>query len=398
MTAYLLDWLNLLIRWAHMVVGISWIGASFYFVWLDFSLRKRAAMNDGVYGTSWMVHGGGFYHVEKYAVAPAALPDDLHWFKWEAYLTWMTGFALLVVQYYFNASSYLIDPAVLSLEPWQAVCISIGGLVGGWIAYDALCRSPLRDRTGLLTACAFVLVCAAAWGFTHVFSGRGAFIHIGAFMGTIMAANVFMIIIPNQRIMVGDLLEGRTPDGQYGRIGKQRSLHNSYLTLPVLLLMISNHYPFLTSHPHGWLVVALVLALGGTVRHYMIRAEAGDEWKTFSWALPSAAVALLAVILVTAPEPTSTYAGVRVADADALAITQTHCVQCHAARPANRAFAEPPKGVRLDSIDGLRLNAQRIYAQAVQTHAMPLGNMTRMTPAERDALGAWIVNRQVASQ
>ena len=278
MSAFLADWLNLLLRWAHLIAGISWIGTSFYFVALDFSLRKRAGMNPGVAGTAWEVHGGGFYHVEKYLVAPKALPDDLIWFKWEAYLTWVTGFLLLVVQYYWNAGTYLIDPSVLPIAWYDAVAISLGSLIGGWLVYDALCRSALIDKPVLLAAAVFVLIVAAAWGFAHVFSGRGAIIHIGAFIGTIMAANVFAVIIPNQRRITEALMKGQDPDPALGITGKQRSLHNTYLTLPVLLLMIGNHYPMLANHPHSWLLVALIL-VGG-------RACATSLSAT-KWAIPS---------------------------------------------------------------------------------------------------------------
>jgi uncharacterized membrane protein len=390
MTAFALDWLNLGLRWFHLIVGIAWIGASFHFIWLDYSLRARARMNPGVSGTSWLVHGGGFYHVEKYQVAPETLPDDLHWFKWEAYLTFISGFLLLGVQYYWNASAFLVDPAVLHVTGPEAVLISLLSLAAGWFIYDALCRSRVGENTPLLAVCVFALIVGAAAVFTHVFSGRGAFIHVGAMVGTIMAANVFRVIIPNQKIVTADLLAGRVPDAKYGKMGKQRSLHNNYLTLPVLLFMVSNHYPFLYAHPQSWLVVALIVLTGGMVRHFLNRVDAGDEPRKAAWALPVAAVALVATIVYTAPRSGS--GGEAVTEAQATRIVQAHCVSCHAAKPTHEAFKgnPPPKNVMLDTVDGLRRHAQQVLAQAVDGKAMPLGNETGMTDAERAALGAFL--------
>ena len=252
MSSFVVDWLNLLFRWAHMIVGIGWIGTSFYFIVLDLSLRKREVMREGVAGTAWEVHGGGFYHVEKFTVAPKELPADLIWYKWEAYLTWVTGFVLLVLIYYWNADTFLINPAVQQLLPSQAVVISLIGLVAGWFAYDGLCRSPLGNYTLPLAIAVFVLIVAAAYGYGEFFSGRGALIHVGAFIGTIMAFNVFGVIIPNQRKIAAALLAGQEPDPRLGAIGKQRSVHNNYLTLPVLVLMVSSHHSMLTGHPQGW--------------------------------------------------------------------------------------------------------------------------------------------------
>ncbi|MEJ1156932.1 urate hydroxylase PuuD [Prosthecomicrobium sp. N25] len=393
MEAFAADWLNLLIRWFHLVVGIGWIGASFYFIGLDVSLRKRAQMNEGVYGTAWEVHGGGFYHVEKYLVAPKQLPEDLIWYKWEAYLTFLSGFALLVVQYYWNAKAYLIDPKVLALAPWQAILISIAGLAAGWAGYDALCRSRLGQNTTVLAVLVFLMIVAAAVLFAKVFSGRGALIHVGAFVGTIMAANVFMIIIPNQRKIVASLLKGEAPDPRLGAIGKQRSVHNTYLTLPVLLMMVSNHYPMLTNHPQSWLLVALVLVIGGTVRHFFVRHEAGDPIAKVAWAPGVAAVGIAAALVLTAPRTDPALAGIRASDADVLRVTATHCTACHAAKPRHEGFAEPPKGVTLEHIDDIRRYAQLIDQQAVKSDAMPLGNETGITDDERRLLGAWIARQ-----
>ena len=309
MDPYLVEWLNLLTRWGHMIAGIAWIGTSFYFVALDLSMRKAANLPSGVSGEAWEVHGGGFYHVQKYLVAPAQLPDHLVWFKWEAYLTWVTGFLLLILQYYINASSYLIDPSIMVLTPWQAIGISVVSLVVGWVIYDLLCRSSLIGKPGLLAFCVFTLILGAAYGFTHIFSGRGAFIHIGAFIGTIMAANVFMVIIPNQRKIAAALLAGQKPDARFAITGKQRSLHNTYLTLPVLLMMTSNHYAMITENSHAWLLVGLIVVGGAGLRHFLLRVEVGEPIADMAWAIPLIAIALAGALWLTEPVALPTYSG-----------------------------------------------------------------------------------------
>lgn len=390
MLAFAADWLNLLLRWGHMVAGISWIGTSFYFMALDASLQKREKMNPGVFGTAWEVHGGGFYHVEKYTAAPANLPPDLIWFKWEAYLTWITGFALLIVQYYLNAKIYLIDPSVMALSPTDAIAISLASLFAGWVIYDTLCKSPLGARPEYLGLAVLALITAAAWGFTHVFSGRGALIHVGAFIGTIMAANVFAVIIPNQRKITASLMKGETPDPALGKIGKLRSTHNSYLTLPVLLMMVSNHYPILTNHSQAWAIIALIVVGGAAARHFLLRHEVGDEFRKIAWTLPVIAATLIAALVMTAPKPAATSTGPQVSDTEVLAITDKHCTMCHAPKPTHEGFAEAPKGVWLESPEELRRYASLIKAQAVDSNVMPMGNETGMTDAERETLGRWI--------
>lgn len=382
------EWANLLIRWMHLIVGIGWIGTSFYFMALDYSLNKNERANPGILGTAWQVHGGGFYHVEKYVVAPPQLPETLHWFKWEAYLTWVTGFGLMIVQYYLHAKSYLIDPAVLPLTPWQAIAISLGSILVGWGIYEALCRSPIGQNATLLAICFFALILGAAAFYTHVFSARGAFLHVGALTGSIMATNVFAVIIPNQKKMVAQLLKGETPDPYYGMVGKQRSTHNNYLTLPVLVMMVSPHYPFLSSHPHAWLVVALILIAGASIRHYLNRVDAGDDWSKYGWTAPVAIGALMIAIFITAPRAPE--GGAAVSDAEVLAITHKHCAMCHAAKPTHVAFQEAPKNVALETIADLKKYADLIYIQAVQNKAMPLGNETGMSDDERNALGRWV--------
>jgi uncharacterized membrane protein len=389
MDVFLGEWANLLIRWAHMIVSIGWIGTSFYFMALDYSLDQRERKSEGVYGTSWQVHGGGFYHVEKFTVAPPRLPEHLHWFTWEAYLTWVTGFGLMIVQYYLHANAYLIDPAVLPLEPWQAIALSVGSLAVGWVIYDLLCRSPIGRHTAVLALSVFVLILLATYFYTNVFSARGALIHVGAFIGTIMAVNVFAIIIPNQKKMVAQLLRGEAPDARYGEIGKQRSVHNNYLTLPVLLMMVSPHYPFLSTHPQSWLIVTLIILIGALTRHFFNRSDAGDEFNVYGWTAFVAVFLVAVAIYLTAP-PARTATGEKVTDAEIMTISQKHCVTCHAVRPTHESFKEAPKNVTLENIASFRRYAPLIMTQAVVNKAMPLGNQTGMTQAERDEIGAWI--------
>lgn len=390
MSAFILDWFNLAIRWAHLVAGIGWIGTSFYFIALDLSLKKRARMNEGVYGTAWEVHGGGFYHVEKYLSAPKSLPDDLLWYKWEAYLTWVTGFLLLVVQYYWNASVYLIDPTVADLTPMLAVVISIISLIVGWFIYDALCRSNFGQNPTALAIAVFALIVISSFAYQQVFSGRGALIHIGAFIGTLMAVNVFGLIIPNQKQITAALVRGDVPDARLGAIGKQRSVHNTYLTLPVLLLMVSGHYPMLTGHPQAWLLVALILVAGAAIRHFLLRHEVGDPLAKIGWTLPVIAGAILLAVVLTAPREDAAAPELQVSDERVIEIAQTHCAMCHSVHPAEDAFLRAPKDVTLDTLADLRRFAALIEQQAVRSNAMPLGNRTRMTAEERRELGAWL--------
>lgn len=389
MLAYAADWMNILTRWFHLIVGIGWIGTSFFFIALDVSFRKDPKTPSDVYGTAWLVHGGGFYHVDKYVVAPERLPEDLKWYKWDAYLTFVSGIVLMAVQYWLNARAYMIDPKVLPLEPWQAIALSIGMLTAGWFTYDAICRSALGRTTLPLAAVVFALIVGAAFVFTHVFSGRGAFLHVGAFVGTIMAANVFRVIIPNQRKMVGQLMAGETPDGRLGAVAKQRSVHNTYLTLPVLLMMVSNHYPILSNHPQSWLLAALILVVGGPIRHFIVRHEAGDPLAKILWAPGVAAVGLIAALILTAPRA-ATVVGGSVTDAEIVALTAKHCTMCHSPKPTHEAFSEPPKGVTLRSVEEILRFAPLVKTQAVDTDAMPLGNETGFTPEDRARLGAWL--------
>jgi uncharacterized membrane protein len=393
MSAVLWDWISLLLRWAHVMLGILWIGTSFHFIWLDASLRREPDQPDGLAGGSWMVHGGGFYHAEKYLVAPPNLPAQLHWFKYEAYFTWLTGFLLLGVVYYLGAEEFLIDPQVMALSPAAAIAISIGGLAAGWIAYDALCRSPMGQNTALLVTAVFALVVGAAYAFTEVFSGRAAFIHVGAFIGTIMTGNVFFIIIPNQKKTVAAMLAGQKPDPALGLMAKQRSLHNNYLTLPVVLMMVSNHYPMLYERANSWLYVAGVLLIGGLVRQYANARDGGETGRYVNWLLPAAG--LLALLLIVGSfdfsrSDASTGSGPPVTLAQVEPIFQQRCTVCHSSAPTDNNYRQPPKGIAFDTPDEIMRYAKQIYRMAVQTRAMPLGNKTGMLPQERVMIGRWI--------
>jgi uncharacterized membrane protein len=385
------DWLSLIFRWLHVIAGISWIGTSFYFIFLDLSLRKHANLPPGVGGESWNVHGGGFYLMRKYVVAPAELPEELHWFKYEAYFTWLSGFALLSVIYYWGAESYLIDKAVLDLQPWEAILISVGFLASGWIVYDLLCRSPFNAHPLLLSAAVFVLIAFSAYFLTHIFSGRAAFVHVGALVGSIMVGNVFFIIIPNQKKIVKSLLAGEEPDPRLGAQGKDRSTHNNYLTLPVILMMISQHYPMLFDNENSWLVVTLILLVGGTIRHFFNLMHTGRPIMTLRWQWPAAAVLVALLIAYLSWQPATETAEMTVPSAaDVAAIAQARCASCHAAKPTDPDIEKAPGGVMLESAADLRKHSARVLKQAVMSKAMPLGNKTQMTDAERASLGLWI--------
>ena len=386
-----LDWASLAIRWLHLAAGIAWIGTSFYFIWLDRSLRARENLPKGVQGESWSVHGGGFYHVQKYAVAPEAMPDDLHWFKYEAYFTWLSGFALLIVLYYFGASTYLIDSTRADLTPTMAIGISVAFLIGTWGLYEALCRSPIGRSTTVLASSVLVLILVSAFLLTQIFSDRAAFLHVGALIGTIMSANVFVVIIPNQKKVVADLLDKKLPDPSLGAQARQRSLHNNYLTLPVLLLMVSAHYPLLFSGgtAWGWLVVGFIIVIGAIVRHFFNTHHTGGHGVQLIWQWPLAIILGLGLMFFIASRNQLHFDG-QVSDNQALNIVKQHCVSCHAADPSNPAFKTAPAGVVLNNLASIRQHQANIISQAVMSQAMPLGNATKMTPEERSALGQWL--------
>ncbi len=392
MTGLLLDWVELLVRWTHVVAGIAWIGSSFYFVALDASLAHTARLDPRVKGEAWQVHGGGFYNIQKFMVAPEFMPAHLTWFKWEAYATWIFGFLLLVLVYYAQPSLYLIDRSVLDIAPIDAVVGGAASLAAGWLLYDGLCRSPLGRDTQTLAIAGFTLLVAIAFGYTHVFSGRGAFIHVGALVGSLMVGNVFFVIIPNQRRVVADLLAGRTPDPALGAQAKQRSIHNNYLTLPVVFVMISNHYAFTYAGRWAWLVLAAVFVASFLVRHWFNVGHTGarPDWRLWpAAAVPLAAAAALTVLAqpaappVDAALPAASFAEVR-------QIVAERCQTCHAARPSFPGMAQAPKGVMLDTPARIAQLAPRIYAQAVLSRAMPMNNATGITEAERAAIASWV--------
>ena len=394
------EFLSLFVRWAHVVAGISWIGSSFYFMALDASLKRRAGMADYIKGENWSVHGGGFYRTQKFMVAPDEMPDELHWYRWESYATWLSGFALISIVYYWNAELYLLDPGKADLSPWEGVYLSVGGLLLGWIVYDLLCRSPLARQPVVLFALLFFLITMTAYLYGQVFSGRAAFLQTGAMIATVMTGNVFLIIIPNQRVVVADLKAGRTPAARYGEIAKLRSTHNNYLTLPVIFLMLSNHYPSTFGNPHAWVIVVMVLFLGAIVRHWFNKYETGAKGMELAWQWPTATV--LAVAMMVFASGTRGVAPVDVAEAStgdgrlntaleaaAFGIVSERCTTCHSATPTFAAFTAPPAGFVLDTPELMRGQVDRILAQAVDTHTMPLGNVTNMTDDERAALAAW---------
>jgi uncharacterized membrane protein len=382
------EWVNFMLRWLHVVAAMAWIGSSFYFIHLDASLKRQDGLPKGAAGEAWQIHGGGFYRMVKYLVAPEKLPRELTWFKWESYTTWLSGFFLLVVLYYRGADLFLIDPSVQALTPGQAVSVSLAGLAAGWLGYDLLCRSPLGRHNGALAAAGFVLLIAGAWGLSHLFSGRGAMLQTGALMGTIMTANVFLIIMPNQRKAIASMLAGQTPDPALGKQAKQRSLHNNYLTLPVVFLMLSNHYPTAFGTRDAWATVALVLIAGASIRHFFNRQHAGLPRPWWTWAV--AAGCICAAVGLSLRGPSTDLATTAPAtEAAADEIVAGRCSMCHAASPVWDGIPTAPRGVRLDTPEEIRRHAAQIRLAAVLSHAMPPGNVTEITEEERALLGRW---------
>ena len=391
-------WGEAFLRWLHVVAGIAWIGSSFYFIHLDYSLKQREGLPPEAYGEAWQVHGGGFYNMVKYVVAPARLPAELTWFKWEAYATWISGFALVVAIYYFHAALYLIDPAVLDVSPATGIALSVAGLVLGWIVYDGLCRSPLGRNEAVLAAIGFLFLTALAWLSTRLFSPRGAFMQMGALIGTIMAANVLMIIIPGQRKVVADLIAGRTPDPVHGRRGKQRSTHNNYLTLPVVFVMLSGHYSLAYATRWSWVIFALLLVMGGVIRHFFNLRHQGRPSPWWTWGAAVACALAIVWLSTLGPADSARPRGKR-ADAPAPAavtfsqveeIVVSRCSMCHAAEPVWLGIHRPPRGVVLDTPAHIKARAREIATTAAWSSAMPPSNVTGMTPEERDVLAVWL--------
>ena len=384
---YATDWLNLLGRWLHVIAGIVWIGSSFYFIALDNHLRPPEQEDDrdaGVGGESWEIHGGGFYRVQKYRIAPPTLPEPLHWFKWEAYTTWLSGFALLIVLYYFHADTYLIDKDVADLSTWEAIAISIGLLAASWLVYDALCR-VLGSQPLVLAATLLALITLSAWGISHLFSGRATYLQVGAMIGTMMVGNVFFVIIPAHWELVRAKQAGREPDPAANERGKLRSVHNNYLTLPVVFTMISNHFPFTYGHSYSWLILVALLVIGAWIRHFFNLRHAGRT----VWAIPvtaALAVALLAVLI--RPQNESVAGTAAVPFARVAQVIDQRCTACHSLHPTK--VDEAPLGITMDTPVEIQRLAPGIQQQAVDSTAMPLGNVTGMTTAERRLLGRWI--------
>ncbi|NRB00276.1 MAG: urate hydroxylase PuuD [Rhodobacteraceae bacterium] len=394
----LIDWLEFAVRWLHVITAIAWIGSSFYFIALDLGLNR--SIPGPADGEEWQVHGGGFYHIQKYMVAPAEMPEHLTWFKWESYATWLSGAALMAIVYWVGAELYLIDYSGPVQSVPVAIAISAASLAVGWIIYDLLCKSPLGDQPTVLMLLLFALLLAMSWGYNQVFTGRAALLHLGAFTATIMSANVFFIIIPNQKIVVGDLKAGRTPDPKYGKIAKLRSTHNNYLTLPVIFLMLSNHYPLAFATEYAWLIAGLVFLMGVTIRHFFntMHARGGMLWWT--WGLTVAifaAIIALSLAPLASADPDenvemSNQAELLLAADDfheAYDVVLAHCSMCHAREVFWPGLAQAPKGVLLETEADVAQNAQRIVLQAGVSHAMPPGNLTFMEDDERAILRNW---------
>lgn len=396
------DWMAFAVRWLHVITAIAWIGSSFYFIALDLGLNRD--IPGPADGEEWQVHGGGFYHIQKYLVAPERMPDHLTWFKWESYATWLSGAALLMIVYWVGGELYLIDAQKVDLALWQGILISAASLTMGWLIYDFLCKSGLGERPTLLMVLLFVLLVVMGWGYNQIFTGRAMMLHLGAFTATIMTANVFFIIMPNQRIVVDDLKNGRTPDPKYGKIAKLRSTHNNYLTLPVVFLMLSNHYPLAFATQYNWIIAALVFLMGVTIRHYFNtrHARAGDP--TWTW-LVTALLFIAIMWLSTAPmykpleeaeaQPLTAFEQ-KYAEADGF--EQAHdvvlgrCSMCHAREPVWDGILWAPKGILLETQGDIARNAKQIYLQAGVSHAMPPANVTYMEPEDRAAIIRWFRN------
>jgi len=398
--AILLHWAEFAVRWLHVITAIAWIGSSFYFIALDLGLNR-----DGpgpADGEEWQVHGGGFYHIRKYMVAPAELPEHLTWFKWESYATWLSGVALLILLYWVGADLYLIDWTVMELLPWQAILISALSLTLGWIVYDRLCKSSLAESPALLMGLLLAIIVALSWGYAQVFSGRAALLHLGALTATVMTANVAMIIIPNQRIVVADLKAGRAPDPKYGKIAKLRSTHNNYLTLPVIFLMLSNHYPLAFATEWNWLIAALVFPMGVAIRSFFNAMHAGGGYRWWAWGA-AAAVFLAIVVLSMLPParddpPAADAARLSpmqerlMAHPDFPAVAETvyaRCVMCHAAEVFWPGIPVAPKEVLLDTDAEIARHARAIYLQAGVSHAMPPNNLSFIEDGERALIRSW---------
>ncbi|MBZ4021620.1 cysteine desulfurase [Rhodobacter sp. TJ_12] len=397
-TALLWDWASFAMRWFHIITVIAWIGSSFYFIALDLGLRKAPDLPPGAAGEEWQVHGGGFYHIQKYLVAPARLPEHLIWFKWESYATWLSGAAMLMLVYWYRADLFLIDPLKLDLAPWQAMAISAGSLTIGWLIYDAACKSKLGHYPAAFMGVLLAALAAMAWGYAQVFTDRAAFLHLGAYTATIMTANVFLVIIPNQKIVVADLKAGRTPDPEFGRIAKLRSMHNNYLTLPVIFFMLSNHYPLSFAGPWNWVIATLVFLMGITIRHWFNTRHAGKG--SPYWTIPVTLLLFAACVWLstlretpveeeTALTPMGQHFAAAEGFEDVADLVSAHCAMCHMPEPAWAGFASAPRGLVLDTPAAIANQAEQVYIFAGLTDAMPPGSANFMEPEDRAAIRDW---------
>ena len=384
------EWLNLIIRWMHITFGIAWIGASFYFVFLENALNRQN-VRDELAGNLWAVHGGGFYYLEKYKIAPKEIPKNLHWFKYEAYFTWLTGFSLLTVVYYFNATSYLIDPEVLSMQPITAIGISIGSLIIGWIIYDVMCKKLISNKWVFIIAMTIFLI-FFAWFYAHVFSGRAAYLHFGALLGTLMAANVFFVIIPGQKRMVAAAKKGLPPNPEDGKAAFIRSYSNNYFTLPVLFVMISNHFPSTFGNTYQWLVLIGITLGSAGIKHYLNLRE---KEELSVWVLPISILLLLAVALVTAPKISTEKCAEEVTFEQVNAIIQKRCIVCHSATPADAVWKVAPNGVKYDTKEQIFSLKDKIFQRVVVSKNMPFANQTGMTQEERDVIACWVQQQAI---
>ena len=393
MEAYILEWLQLILRWLHLITGVAWIGASFSCVWLDNHLEDPPhwKKDKGIKGDLWAIHGGGIYEVAKYDLAPEKKPETLHWFKWEAYSTWLTGMVLMILVFYVGADAYLIDRRIAELSQSQAIGTGLGFILGGWVLYELLCATPLARNGYVLGLVLIGLAVMTAYSLTHLFSGRGAYIHMGAIIGTIMAGNVFRVIMPSQRALIAAIEAGGTPDPSWGLKAKVRSTHNNYFTLPLLFIMISNHYPMTYAHEHNWLILLAIIAITAFARHYFNLRHRGIN-KPIILVVSLLATAALAWAVMPKPAPISDSADTR-SQVNALAaqkILTQHCTNCHSSRPTDEVFTTAPMGVMLDTIEQMQQWAPLIKAHTVDSMDMPLLNPTRITPAKRATLGEWI--------
>ena len=400
--AILWDWIAFVVRWLHVITAMAWIGASFFFIALDLGLKKALGMPDGVSGEEWQVHGGGFYHIQKYMVAPNNMPQHLIWHKWQSYFTWLSGAALLMIVYWAGGELFLLDPTKADLTLFQGILISGGSLTIGWICYDFMCKSKLGEHPTLLMLLLFVILIAMSWGYNEIFTGRAALLHLGAFTATIMTANVFFIIMPNQRVVVKDLQEGRTPDAKYGKIAKLRSTHNNYLTLPVIFLMLSNHYPLSFGTEYSWIIASLVFLTGVTIRHYFNTMHATGKGPHWTWGVTIMLMLIIAWLSTVGPTETAEEAKLRpltaveqqYASVDGLEAAYDtvlgNCSMCHAREPFWNNMQWAPKGVYLETQADVARYADQIYLHAGLSRAMPPPNAIQMSDEARATIVAWI--------